>query len=459
MCALAGGGFVVRILMVVLALAGAAAGTVRAAVAADVSHFTLSNGLEVVVVPDHRAPVVIHMIWYKVGAADETPGKSGLAHFLEHLMFKGTEKNPGDAFSRDVAANGGQENAFTSSDYTAFFQRVPRDRLKEMMALEADRITGLILTDAVVPPELSVVLEEQNMRVANNPSARLSEQMDAALYLNHPYGRPVIGWRQEIEKLGRDDALAFYRRFYTPNNAVVVVAGDVTADEVKADAEATYGKVADRAETNPRQRPQEPLQEASRTVTLADLRVEQPSVSRDYLVPSETTAKTGESEALDVLAHVLGSGENCRLYRSLVLDKGIALSAGAYYSGTALDYGKLGVYGSPKPGVSLRDVETGIDAVLADVIDHGVTADELERAKTRLIADAVYAEDNQATLARWYGSALATGQTVDEVRGWPDRIRAVTADDVQQAARTWLDRRRSVTGYLVKSLQPEEKRS
>jgi len=446
LCALAGGGFVVRILMVVLALAGAAAGSLHAAVAADVSHFTLSNGLEVVVVPDHRAPVVTHMIWYKVGAADETPGKSGLAHFLEHLMFKGTEKNPGDAFSRDVAANGGQENAFTSSDYTAFFQRVPRDRLKEMMALEADRITGLILTDEVVRPELSVVLEEQNMRVANNPSARLSEQMDAALYLNHPYGRPVIGWRQEIEKLGRDDALAFYRRFYTPNNAVVVVAGDVTADEVKADAEATYGKVADRAEANLRQRPQEPLQEASRTVTLADLRVEQPSVSRDYLVPSETTAKTGESEALDVLAHVLGSGENCRLYRSLVLDKGIALSAGAYYSGTALDYGKLGVYGSPKPGVSLRDVETGIDAVLADVIDQGVTADELERAKTRLIADAVYAEDNQATLARWYGSALATGQTVDEVRGWPDRIRAVTADDVQQAARTWLDRRRSVTG-------------
>jgi zinc protease len=456
---LAGGGFVVRILKLALALAGATTGTLHAAVAADVSHFTLSNGLEVVVVPDHRAPVVTHMIWYKVGAADETPGKSGLAHFLEHLMFKGTERNPGDAFSRDVAAIGGQENAFTTSDYTAFFQRVPRDRLKEMMALEADRVTGLVLTDDVVRPELSVVLEEQNMRVANNPSARLSEQMDAALYLNHPYGRPVIGWRREIEKLSRDDALAFYRRFYTPNNAVVVVAGDVTADEVKADAEATYGKVADRAETNPRQRPLEPLQEASRTVTLADLRVEQPSIARDYLVPSETTAKPGESEALDVLAHVLGSGENCRLYRSLVLDKGIALSAGAYYSGTALDYGKLGVYGSPKPGVSLRDVEAGIDAVLADVIDNGVAADELDRAKTRLIADAVYAEDNQATLARWYGSALATGQTVDEVRGWPDRIRAVTADDVQQAARNWLDRRRSVTGYLVKSLQPEEKRS
>ena len=239
------------------------------------------------VIPDHRAPVVTHMIWYKVGAADETPGKSGLAHFLEHLMFKGTEKNPGDAFSQDVAEIGGQENAFTTSDYTGFFQRVPREHLKEMMALEADRITGLVLTDEVVKPELNVVLEEQNMRVANNPVGRLGEQMDAALYLNHPYGRPAIGWRQEIEKLSRDDALAFYRRFYTPNNAVVIVAGDVSAEEVKADAEATYGKVAPRAENNPRQHPMEPVQEAPRTVTLADSRVEQPSVTRNYLVPSD----------------------------------------------------------------------------------------------------------------------------------------------------------------------------
>ena len=302
------------------------------------------------------------------------------------------------------------------------------------MALEADRITGLVLTDAVVQPELNVVLEEQNMRVANNPAARLGEQMDAALYLNHPYGRPAIGWRHEIEKLDRNDALAFYRRFYTPNNAIVVIAGDVTADEVKADAEETYGKVADRAEINPRHRPKEPVQEAPRTVTLADSRVEQPSVTRDYLVPSETTAKSGESEALDVLAHVLGTGADSRLYRTLVVDKGFALNAGAYYSGTALDYGKFGVYGSPKPGITLHQVEDGMDAVLADVIDHGITAEELDRAKTRLIADAVYAQDNQATLARWYGAALATGQTVDMVRAWPDRIRAVTADAVQQAA-------------------------
>jgi zinc protease len=449
-----------RLMSLVLACAAAAGiSTAAAAAGNDVAHFTLSNGLEVVVVPDHRAPVVTHMIWYKVGAADETPGKSGLAHFLEHLMFKGTEKNPGAAFSREVSAIGGQENAFTASDYTGFFQRVPREHLKEMMALEADRITNLVLTDDVVRPELNVVLEEQNMRVANNPGARLGEQIDAALYLNHPYGRPVIGWRQEIEKLDRADALAFYRRFYSPNNAIVVVAGDVTADEVKADAEETYGKVPDRAANVPRQRPMEPVQEAPRTVTLADPRVEQPSVSRAYLAPSETTAKAGESEALEVLAHVLGSGQNCRLYQTLVVDKGIALSAGASYSGTGLDYAKFDVYASPKPGAKLHDVEDGIDAVLTAVIEHGVTADELDRAKNRLIADAVYAEDNQATLARWYGAALATGQTVDMVRSWPDRIRAVTADSVQQAAKTWLDRRHSVTGYLVKSLQPQENRS
>jgi len=434
-------------------------GAASAAADSKVSDFKLANGLEFVVVPDHRAPVVTHMIWYKVGAADETPGKSGLAHFLEHLMFKGTVHNPGDSFSQQVAAMGGQENAFTSSDYTGFFQRVPREHLKEMMAFEADRITGLVLTDDVVRPELNVVLEEQNMRVANNPSSRLAEQMDAALYLNHPYGRPVIGWRPEIEALDRDGALAFYRRFYTPNNAIVVVAGDVTPEEVRADAEDTYGKIAPRAQIAPRQRPKEPAQESPRTVTLADSKVEQPSINRYYLAPSRTTAKPGESEALEVLAHILGGGSSSRLYRALVVEQHMALNAGAFYSGTALDYGKFGVYAAPKQGKTLHDVEAAIDAVLADVSERGITADELDLTKNRLIADAVYAQDNQATLARWYGAALATGETVDRVRNWPEAIRAVTADAVREAARTWLNARASVTGYLVNSLPSEEKRT
>ncbi len=424
-----------------------------------VSHFVLANGLEVVVIPDHRAPVVTHMIWYRVGAADETPGKSGLAHFLEHLMFKGTAKNPSGRFSQIVATIGGQENAFTSADYTGYFQRVPKDQLESMMEFEADRMTGLVLTDDVVRPELKVVLEEQNMRVANNPGARLGEQMDAALYLNHPYGRPIIGWRHEIEKLDREDALAFYRRFYSPNNAVLVIAGDVTADEVRRLADETYGKVARVAEIKPRLRPQEPVQEAPRTVTLADPRVAQPSVSRYYLAPSGATARPGESEALEVLAHILGRGANSRLYQTLVVGKGIAVSAGAGYDGTALDTTRLSVYGTPKPGTSLPQIEEAIDAVLAELIDNGVTGEELERSKTRMIADAVYAQDNQRTLAQWYGAALMGGWTVEQVSTWPDRIHAVTADAVRDAARRWLDKRRSVTGYLVKNTRPEDKRS
>jgi zinc protease len=425
-----------------------------------VTHFTLPNGLEVVVIPDHRTPVVTHMVWYKVGAADEEPGKSGLAHFLEHLMFKGTAKNPAGRFSHVVATIGGQENAFTSSDYTGYFQRVSKDKLKLLMEFEADRMTGLVLTDDVVKPELNVVLEEQHQRVANNPGARLSEQIQAALYLNHPYGKPVIGWRHEIERLDRAEALSFYRRFYTPNNAVLIVAGDVTAAEVKALAAETYGKVARVSEPAPRRRPREPEADAIRYVTLSDARVAQPSLQRNYLVPSLRTAKRGEAEALDVLAHILGAGANSRLYRTLVIDKGLAVNIGAWYQGSALDDTRFGVNGTPQPNVTLPQLDEAIDAVIADLAKDGVTAEELDRAKTRLVADAVYAQDSQATLARWYGAALTTGGTIDEIRTWPDRIRAVTADEVRDAAQLWLDKKRSVTGYLVKPTgRPEEKRS
>jgi zinc protease len=435
-------------------------GAAPAAFMPDVANFKLANGMEVVVIPDRRQPVVTHMVWYRVGSADETPGKSGLAHFLEHLLFKGTQKNPAGRFSQVVSTVGGQENAFTSNDYTGYYQRVSREQLKPMMEFESDRMTGLVLTDDVVKPELNVVLEEQNQRIANNPGARFAEQVQAALFLNHPYGRPVIGWRHEIEGLTRDDALAFYKRFYTPNNAILVIAGDVTVDEIKKLAEETYGKVPRVAEISDRKRPQEPTPAAPRTVTFADPRVAQPSIQREYLVPSNTTAKKGEAEALEMLAHILGSGSNSRLYRTLVVDKGLAVGAGAWYQGAALDDTRFGVFGTPRADVTLQQVEQEIDRVLAEVAEKGITADELERARTKLIADTVFAQDNQATLARWYGVALTTGLTVDDIRIWPDRIRAVTAGDVQNAARQWLDKRRSVTGYLVKeTARAEEKRS
>ena len=441
------------------ALSGAA--IAEAAQIGNVADFKLANGLELVVVPDHRTPVVTHMIWYRVGSADETPGKSGLAHFLEHLMFKGTAKIPAGTFAQTLNEIGGQENAFTAADYTAFYQRVPRENLETVMAFEADRMTGLVLKDENVLPERDVVLEEQNQRVANEPGAQLTEQVMAALYLNHPYGRPVIGWRHEIEALTREDALAFYRHFYTPNNAVVVIAGDVDAEQVHALAQKTYAKVARRSELGPRVRPQEPRPVAMRQVTFADPRVAQPNLNRSYLVPSlATAAGSGDAEALEVLAHVLGSGATSRLYRTLVVDRALASDAGAWYQAASLDATRFGFYASPRQGTSLPQVEQALDAVIAELVEHGVTTDELDRAKTRLVADFVYAQDNQMTMARFYGMALTTGSTIEDLRTRPDRIRAVTADQVREAARRWLDPRRSVTGYLVKEIATrEDKRS
>src|SRR5438309_1302589 len=425
--------------------------------------FTLGNGLQVVVIPDHRTPVVTQMIWYKVGSADETPGKSGLAHFLEHLMFKGTAKHPAGEFSQTVLKVGGNENAFTSTDYTGFYQRVPREQLGKMMEFEADRMTGLILKDENVLPERDVVLEEYNMRVANNPDARLIEQIMAALYLNHPYGRPVIGWHQEIEKLGREDALAFYRRFYAPNNAILVIAGDVEAADIRPLVERNFASIPAQPTIPARRvRPQEPEPAAPRTVTLADPRVEQPGLRRYYLVPSATTAAAGESAALDVLAQLMGSGNNSYLYRALVVDKPLAVSASASYSSISLDPTQFAVAASPKPGVSFAEVEQVIDGVIADVAQNPIRAEDLERVKTQLIAEAIYAQDNQAVLARWYGGALTTGLSVEDIRSWPDRIRAVTADQVRAVAQKWLEKKRSVTGYLIKdttATKREEKRS
>jgi zinc protease len=284
----------------------------------------------------------------------------------------------------------------------------------------------------------------------------------AALYLNHPYGRPVIGWHQEIEKLDREDALAFYKRFYAPNNATLVIAGDVEAADVRPMVERTFGEIAAQPAIPARRiRPQEPEPAAPRTVTLSDPRVEQTSLKRYYLVPSAVTAAAGESPALDVLAQLMGGGSNSYLYRALVVDKPLAVSAGAGYQGTSVDATQFTISVSPKPGVEFAQVEQAIDGVISDVGQNPVRTEDLERVKTQLIAEAIYAQDNQATLARWYGGGLTTGLTIDEIRSWPDRIRAVTAEQVRAAAQKWLDKKRSVTGYLIKDATPkrEEKRS
>jgi zinc protease len=415
----------------------------------DVSSFHLDNGLEVVVIPDHRAPVVTHMMWYHVGSADEEPGKSGIAHFFEHLMFKATKTYPAGEFSRKVAEIGGQENAFTSYDYTAFYQQVAPSALEMVMTYEADRMENLILNDDVVKTERDVVLEERRSRTDSNPSALLAEEVNATLYQNHPYRIPVIGWLHEMQQLNLKDALAFYVKYYTPNNATLVVSGDVDLATVKALAGKTYGKVPRRAEPGKRERPQEPEQNTKRTVSLADPRVSQPSFQKVWLAPSYASAKPGEAEALDILSEILGGSNRSRIYQSLVITDGTAASAGAYYQGGSLDTGSFGVYGSPRGTATLTEVEAGIDAQIAKIIKDGVTEDELEKARNRFLKSVIFARDSQAGMARIYGSTLSTGQTIQDIQKWPDRIRAVKVQDIQSVAQRYLVDSRSVTSYLM----------
>ena len=416
-----------------------------------VSNFMLANGMDVVVIEDHRAPVATHMVWYKNGSADDPIGKSGIAHFLEHLMFKGTHAHPKGQFSDVVAELGGQENAFTSIDYTAYFQRVAREHLGTMMRFEADRMVNLVLSDDDVNPEREVVLEERRMRTDSDPGEQLQESLTATLFSHHPYGKPVIGWKHEIEGLTRQDALDYYQRFYTPENAVLVVAGDVSPDEVKALAEASYGQIARRNAAPERLRPQEPDPRAGRRVSLSDPKVEQPYFQQAFLVPSLTTATGNDAFALDVLCQLLGGSNVSRLYRRLVLEDECAVSTGCWYMSGTLDRSRFLIYAVPREDASLEAMEEACNAVVRDLVENGIEDAELERAKTRLVADVVYAQDNQTSLARIYGSALTTGAKLDSIAAWPDQIEAVSAADVQRVAKAYLNPSVAVAGYLLKA--------
>jgi zinc protease len=415
----------------------------------EISNFLLDNGMEVVVIPDHRAPVVTHMVWYKIGSADEPPGKSGIAHFFEHLMFKGTRNHKPGEFLTKVAEIGGSENAFTSYDYTAYYQTVSPEALPTMMDYEADRMRNLILTDDVIGPERDVILEERRSRIEASPEALLSEEINATLFQNQPYRVPVIGWMHEMEQLNRVDAVAFYDKYYAPNNAVLVVAGDVDEATVRRLAEQTYGKVPRGPDLPPRMRPIEPEQNTKRTVTLRDPRVSVPSFQKSWVVPSYHTAKDGEAEALDLLSEILGGGSRSRVYQQLVVKTGIASGAGASYSGTYLDDTSFAIYGAPRGEAGIEQVEDAIDAEIRKIIKDGVTASELEKAKNRYVRSMIFARDSQSGMANIYGATLTTGGTVADVAGWPDRVRTVTADQVKAVAAKYLNPDRSVAGYLL----------
>jgi zinc protease len=410
------------------------------------TRFVLDNGLELVVIEDHRRPVVAHFIYYRVGSMDEDPGKTGLAHFLEHLMFKGTANIESGAFSSLVTKFGGRDNAFTSKDHTAYFQVVSSDKLGEMMEMEADRMTNLSFDDAIARSELAVVLEERLSRVENRPAGILYETLNAALYLSHPYRRPVIGWKPEISALTRADAMKFYRTWYKPNNAIVVISGDVRPEDALALAKVSYGKIPGGSLPS-KQIFHEPEHTSPRRVIHEDTRVRQSSFQRLYLAPAYN-GRAREPYALDVLAEVLG-GETGTIYKALVIQAKKALNATFWYDGSGRDFGSSGIYALPLPGISLDTLEKEIQEVIEDLLQNGIAETEVEAAKNRLLAEAIFARDSLEGPARIVGDSLINGSTIDDVEAWPTRIQAVTKLEVDKAAKSLFRLERSATGWLI----------
>ncbi len=414
-----------------------------------VTSFTLENGMDVVVIEDHRAPVVVHMVWYKAGSADEQPGVSGVAHFLEHLLFKQTKTLEAGELSRVVAENGGSDNAFTSYDYTAYYQRVAADRLELMMRMEADRMVNLDIGPDDILTERDVIIEERNQRVETDPGSLFREQRNAALYLNHRYGVPIIGWRHEMENLDLEDALAYYRTYYAPNNATLVVAGDVDPSQVRQLAQTYYGVIPPNPDLQPRERPQEPPHTSPRRMTFKDPRVSQPYVMRSYLAPERDPGDQRKAAALTLFAEVLGGGQTSVLTQKLQFEKQVAVYTGAFYSGLSLDDSSFGLVIVPRPDVSLEEAEQALDQVVLDVLDAGIDPVQLARIKRQFKASDIYRMDSTEGLANSYGAALSSGLTLEDIHAWPDIIQSITPEDIIQTAKEVLDINASVTGYLL----------
>ncbi|MEM7753265.1 MAG: pitrilysin family protein, partial [Pseudomonadota bacterium] len=407
-----------------------------AALSTEVTSFELDNGMEVVVVENRRAPVVVHMVWYRVGAADEPPGVSGIAHFLEHLMFKGTDELAAGEFSETVNRNGGSDNAFTAQDYTGYFQRIASDRLDLVMSMEASRMDGLRLVPEDIGTERDVVIEERNQRVENDPGALFSEQMRAAQFLNHPYSIPIIGWMHEANALDMDDVMSFYDQHYGPNNAILVVAGDADPEEVRLLAEKRYGVIPPNPNVVERDRVDEPPQLAERRLHYSDPRIGNDYVIRSYLAPERDPGAQEEAAALTLLAEVLGGSPTTSvLARKLQFEEQKSVYSAAWYRGQSLDDTTFGIVNVPVPGTSLEDAEAALDQAIAEFIEEGVDAEKLERIKTQIRASEIYALDDVSGLANRYGAGLTSGLTIADIEAWPDILQAVTEEDIIAAAK------------------------
>ena len=424
----------------------------------NVTGFVLDNGLEVVVIEDHRAPVVVHSLWYRAGAADEEPGKSGVAHFLEHLLFKGTKKTKPGEFSKIVEKLGGSDNAFTSWDYTGYYQRISKDRLALMMELESDRMKNIQLSVKDIETERKVVLEERSQRTDSDPGALFAEQRRAAMYLNHPYGIPIIGWRHEIENLNKKDIIAFYKKYYGPNSATLIIAGDAVPSEVKDLAEKYYGRLTPIVGLDKRERSQEPTHLAERKIIFEDPRVSQPYLIRNYLVPERNQADQKVPAILTVLAELLGGNENTSvLGKSLQLATKKALYTSAFYSGVSYDATTFGLVIVPIKGRTLQQAEKDLDIAINDFIENGVDLNQLNRIKKQLRASNIYAQDNIFGLARLYGSALMSGLSIKDIQDWPGLLQDVSPVQIIELAKDLRDKRNAVTGFFKKPTDEKDR--
>ncbi len=416
-----------------------------------ISQARLENGLQIIVIPDHRAPVVTHMVWYRVGAADEPSAQSGIAHYLEHLMFKGTENIENGEFSNIISSLGGQQNAFTSQDYTAYFQHIAKQYLPKVMEMEADRMQGLVLSEDIVQAERGVVLEERASSMESNPSSMWRAKVSKKLFGDHPYGTPIIGHRSEIEGLSVPQVLRFYKKYYAPNHALLLVAGDARMEEVLPLARKYYGGLVASEVARPVRPVVKPIAKNLPPVIFRSPYVRHSGFQMRFLTPSWSEGKRGKDvAALEVLTQILGGGAISRLYERLVVKEKLASSVSASIGSVSFSGGQLVIFASPisADGAEIPQIERVIAEEIGLLQKKGVSGEELEVAIEELVAEEIYSRDSQTALAHIYGQAWASETPVELIREWAERIRGVRARHVRKVARKWLGKN-ALTAYLL----------
>ncbi len=419
-----------------------------------IEKFSLENGLQVIVLPNHRVPAVSHMIWFPTGGADDPQGKSGLTHFHEHTMFKGTKAHPAGEFESIISNLGGEQNAFTGYDTTAYYINIDKAHLATAMALEADRLNGLNPKPDDMLKEREVIIEERRSRIDNNPKALFAEQLASIMFVHHPYGTPLIGWQHEMASLTMQDVLDFHHTYYRVNHAVLVLAGDITAEEARPLVEKYYGDLVAGEAIPPRHWVSEPPARGEKRFTMRHALVNEPHWQREYLAPSIRNGETSLALPLMVFAQALGGGQTSVLYQELVVKQKVATQVSASYNGFSLGPETFIISATPASGVSIETLEDAVDAVLKHATAAPLAASDVERAKTLLKAETLYAREGLQGMAYMVGWLVMLGLDADYINQWPALISQVSAESIQLAAKKIFVPEGSVTGVLLPEAKP-----